>query len=127
MINLIPLTDIFTIYQFCDNQEIPSQILDSGFCSVTWTGDEVSVITNCDVNFENFKSSGGWRGFKVKGVLDLSLVGIINEITRPLRENKISVFVVSTYNTDFIFIKNESFSKATKIFKKEENIDLVDV
>ena len=126
MINLIPLTDNFTIYQFGDNQEIPLQILDSGFCSVTRTGDEVSVITNCDVKFESFKSSRDWRGFKVKGVLDLSLVGIINEITRPLRENRISVFVVSTFNTDFIFVKNESFSETIEIYKKEENIIIID-
>jgi len=51
MITLIPLTDSFTIYQLNDYQKIPSQIFDSGFLFPDKNGDEISVVTNCDVNF----------------------------------------------------------------------------
>ena len=126
MINLIPLADNFTIYQLNDDQKIPSQIFNSGFYSLTKTGDEVSIVTNCSVNIENLKSSSDWRGFKVEGILDLSLTGIINDITKPLNDNKISVFVISTFNTDYIFVKSESFNKAIEIFKMSENINIKD-
>jgi len=126
MITLIPLTDSFTIYQLNDYQKIPSQIFDSGFYSLTRTGDEISIVTNCDVNFKDLKSGGDWKGFKVEGILDLSLTGIINDITRPLKDHKISVFVISTFNTDYIFVKSRSFNRAIDIFKMSENINIKD-
>ena len=49
------------------------------------------------------------------GVLDFSLVGIINDITKPLKDNGISVFVVSTYNTDYIFVKEDKFLQSKDI------------
>jgi hypothetical protein len=72
----------------------------------------------------NTKSDTDWQGFKVEGILDFSLIGIINEITKPLKDNKISVFVISTFNTDYIFVKKESFQKANEIFKMTENINI---
>jgi len=124
MISLIPLADNYTIYQLPDYQHIPDLFFEAGFFSVTKTDDEVSVITNCTLRFENLKSASGWRGFKVKGILDFSISGIINEITCPLKENNISVFVISTFNTDYIFVKDASFSKVVEIFKKTENISV---
>ena len=126
MVNLIPLTDNFTIYQLSDNQKIPSQIIDSGFYSITKTSDEVSIVTNCNIIFEDLKSSRDWKGFKVEGILDLSLVGIINYITKPLKDNNISVFIVSTFNTDYLFVKSESFNRAVEIFRRTENINIRD-
>jgi hypothetical protein len=116
MIVLIPLSDIYSVYQLTDKQEIPEEILSSGFCSVTKTEDEVSIVTNCGANFDFLQSPKKWKGFKVEGILDFSLVGIINDITTPLKENGISVFVVSTYNTDYVFVTEDNFEKATAIF-----------
>jgi hypothetical protein len=116
-ITLIPLKESFTIYQFEINAEIPKKIVSSSFCSITRTGEELSVVTNCDVEFENAKVSKVWKGFKVDGLLDFSLVGIIHEITKPLKENSISVFVLSTYNTDYIFVKEENYSRTKEIFQ----------
>ena len=54
----------------------------------------------------------GWRAFRVCGELDFSLIGILSDISGILAENKIGIFVVSTYNTDYIFTKSENFSRA---------------
>lgn len=59
----------------------------------------------------------GWRGFRVQGVLDFSLVGILSEISGVLAKQDISIFAVSTYNTDYIFIKEENYQKALDILK----------
>ena len=117
MIKLIPLEDTFSIYQFTDKQEVPSEILASGFCSITRTEDEISVVTNCITDFEFLKSSKKWKGFKVDGMLDFSLVGIIHELTKPLKENGIAVFVLSTYNTDYLFVKAENFDRSVDIYR----------
>lgn len=124
MIELVPLTDTFHIYKMEEGQEIPAQMLSAGFFSVTSTPDEVSVITNCPKNFPMFKSEKGWKGFKVEGILDLSLVGILFDIIQPLKDNLISVFVTSTFNTDYIFVKEDQFEKAQEIFKLSDHLSL---
>lgn len=122
MINLVPLTDNFIIYQVADYKDIPLEIFESGFYSVTKTEEEISVITNCQVLYEKFRYNKGWKGFRVEGILDFSLIGIINEITAPLKENKISVIVISTFNTDYIFVKEEFFKRAIEVFKSTGSI-----
>ena len=124
MIELVPLSDTFHIYKLEEGQEIPPQMLSAGFFSVTSTPEEVSVMTNCPRNFPMFKSEKGWKGFKVEGILDFSLVGIIYDIIQPLKDNLISVFVISTFNTDFVFVKEDQFDKAQEIFKLSDNINL---
>lgn len=125
MIELIPLTETFHIYKIEEGQEIPPQMLSAGFFSVTSTPEEVSVVTNCPRNFPMFKSEKGWKGFKVEGILDFSLVGILYDIIQPLKDNQISVFVVSTFNTDYVFVKEDQFEKAQEIFKLSDNLKLI--
>jgi uncharacterized protein len=126
MINLVPLPDEYAIYQLTVDQKIPSEIFDSGFYSITRTVDEISIVTSGKIELENLIANTGWKGFKVDGILDFSLVGILNDITLPLKDNRISVFVISTFNTDYIFVKKESFDKAIGIFKSTKNIDVKD-
>ncbi len=76
------------------------------------------------MNWKHVIANTGWKGFKVDGILDFSLVGIINDITKPLKDSQISVFVISTFNTDYIFVKKESFDRAIEIFKSTKNIDI---
>lgn len=125
MINLIPLSDKYTIYKLLSGQEIPSQILASEFYSITKTSDEISIISNYKTNSKYLKSSKDWKGFKVEGILDFSLVGIINEITKPLKDNKISVFIISTYNTDYIFVKEKYFNKSIEILNNTKGIKII--
>jgi uncharacterized protein len=125
MINLIILRDIFSIYQLDPNQEIPSSICSANFYSITKTIDEISVLTNSTLDIEAPKSNKGWKGFKVDGILDFSLTGIIHDITRPLKENRISVFVISTYNTDYFFVKEDSFEKSIDILKNSNLVRLI--
>ncbi len=126
MINLIPLKDNFSIYQSDIFQKIPIKIYESEFYSITKTKEELSIVTNCNFVFENYKINRDWKGFKIGGILDFLMVGIIHEITKPLKENGISTFVISTFNTDYIFVKSNCFTEALEIFKKTANIKIVD-
>ena len=54
----------------------------------------------------------GWKMFRIQGVLDFSLIGILADISRILAENKIGIFVISTFNTDYILTKEENYQKA---------------
>ena len=66
------------------------------------------MITCCD---------DGWKAFRIQGVLDFSLIGILAKIATVLADNGISIFVVSTYNTDYVLIKKENYQKALDILQ----------
>ncbi|MBQ6519203.1 MAG: ACT domain-containing protein [Anaerolineaceae bacterium] len=57
----------------------------------------------------------GWKGFRIQGILDFSLIGILSKISGVLAENKIGIFAVSTFNTDYILVKSENFDKAMSV------------
>ena len=57
----------------------------------------------------------GWRGFRIQGVLDFSLIGILSKLSGILAENHIGIFAVSTYNTDYILVKEENFERALEV------------
>ncbi len=66
------------------------------------------MITCCD---------DGWKAFRIQGVLDFSLIGILAKIATVLADNGISIFAVSTYNTDYVLIKKENYQKALDILQ----------
>lgn len=83
------------------------------------TDDENSLVCRTkDVPVNTIEREDGWRAFRIEGILDFSLIGILAEISSLLAENKIGIFAVSTYNTDYIFTKEESFQKAVEVLKE---------
>ena len=113
MIKLKVLKDIYAVCKFNSSSEIPSVIYSSDFYSITKAPDELSVICK-QSRFINDKqgTNKDWRIIKVIGPLDFSLIGIIAEISRILYKNKISIFSISTYETDYILVKNLNLKRA---------------
>ena len=68
-----------------------------------------------DVPAKTLERDDGWRGFRIEGVLDFSLIGILSRLSGILAENKIGIFAVSTYNTDYILVKAEQFDRAMEV------------
>jgi hypothetical protein len=62
-----------------------------------------------------FECDNGWRAFRIQGVLDFSLIGILSKISTLLAENKIGIFAISTFNTDYIMTKTENFENAIQV------------
>ena len=91
------------------------------FCFIGKTDEEISLV--CDTN--NLPSNilsrdDNWKAFRIEGVLDFSLIGILSKISSLLAENNIGIFVISTYNTDYILIKKENFSKAINLLQDND-------
>ena len=79
------------------------------------TQEEISLVCpSVDTPAHTIAAEPGWRGFKVAGILDFSMIGVIANIGGVLAEAGISIFVVSTYNTDYVFTKAQSFDKAVQ-------------
>ncbi|KAG0263790.1 hypothetical protein DFQ27_001615 [Actinomortierella ambigua] len=90
--------------------------------SVTKTDEELSLVVSHNYKEEDalnadHKVSPGWRCFKVAGPLDFSMVGVLANLSGALAQNAISLFVVSTYDTDYILVKDDMALKAKKVFE----------
>lgn len=79
------------------------------------TDEEISLVcptSNAPSHTE--AREDGWRGFRIQGVLDFALIGILSELSRLLAEQMIGIFAISTFNTDYIFIKKDNLKKAVR-------------
>lgn len=89
--------------------------LNEDFYFVGRTDEEISLVCKTSsVPGVTTAREDGWKGFRIEGVLDFSLIGILSKISSVLAENKIGIFAVSTYNTDYILVKEENFGRALK-------------
>ena len=105
----------FTVCKLMSVGDLPSGI---DFCFTAKTDEEISLVCKTkDVPEKTLVRDDGWKGFRIEGVLDFSLIGILSKISAILAENKVGIFAVSTYNTDYIFVKEENFDKAINALK----------
>ena len=80
------------------------------------TDEELSLVCRTeDVPEKTAERDDGWRGFRIQGILDFSLIGILSGISSILAENKIGIFAVSTYNTDYILVKENNYERALSV------------
>jgi len=108
--NLQVLPQAFTVCQIADLSGVD---FTRNFVFVAKTDAELSLVCETESVPQNtLAREDGWRGFRISGVLDFSLVGILAKISGILAAQGISIFAVSTYNTDYIFTKADVFDQA---------------
>jgi len=105
------------ICHFEKNSQIPEWAKDISFCSITRTKDELSIILPQDKIPAGVLVEKNWRAFKVEGPLGFSLTGIVSSLSKPLAEAKISIFYISTYETDYLLVEEKKLEKAKKILE----------
>jgi len=88
------------------------------FISYTRAKNELSIICPEENIPVEVKSEKGWRAIKIESTLDFSMTGVLASLASPLAEEKISIFVISTFNTDYILVKKENLKKAVRILKQ---------
>ncbi len=89
---------------------------DSEFFFLGVTDQEISLVCKTEETPSDYTDrEDGWKAFRIVGVLDFSLVGILSRISSILAENRIGIFAVSTYNTDYILVKKENYEKALAV------------
>ncbi len=117
-LTLSVLPDSLAICQFTPGTKIPSWVFKSTFFSVSKTDEELSVVCDQYLVPPDVKKVDNWRAFKVEGPLDFSLTGIISSLAKPLAENKIPIFVISTYDTDYLLVESKYLISAKEVLIK---------
>jgi len=82
------------------------------FTSVTRTMDELSVVCARDDVPEDVPMEGPWRAFRVKGPIVMTLIGVVAALANPLAAAGISIFAISTFDTDYILVHEPDFDAA---------------
>lgn len=87
--------------------------LDAAYCFIGKTDEEKSLVCVTESVPPNvLQREDGWQGLRIQGIFDFSLVGILSEISSILAASAVPIFAISTYNTDYILIKNEHYQRA---------------
>ena len=102
----------------CKSASMVDIALAAGCCFLAKTDEEPSLVCRTEeAPTRTTHREDGWRGFRVCGTLDFSLVGILSGLCGVLAEHKIAVFALSTYNTDYILVKADQFDRAADAFR----------
>lgn len=113
---IVPLKEWFTVCQVARETELDLQ---KEFYFVGKTRDEISLVCQTrDVPACTLQRDDGWRGFFIEGTLDFSLIGILAKISSLLAAEGISIFALSTFNTDYVLVKEDHIEKALSVLSE---------
>lgn len=105
-------------FSICKVSDYSLVNLEAAFTFLGKTDEEKSLVClTSDVPSNTTERDDGWKAFRIQGILDFSLIGILSEISRILAENKIGIFAVSTFNTDYVLTKKEDYNKAIEALR----------
>jgi len=100
-------------FSVCKVENYSRTNMDAEYVFVGKTDEEKSLVClTKDVPDNVIEKDDGWKAFRIQGILNFSLIGILSKISGLLADNGIGIFAVSTYNTDYILTKAENYEKA---------------
>ncbi|SHL97561.1 hypothetical protein SAMN02746066_00327 [Anaerosporobacter mobilis DSM 15930] len=105
-------------FSVCKVKDFSEVDLSDEYCFLSKTDEELSLVCSTKSVPDNIvECDNGWSAFRIQGILDFSLIGILSKISTLLAENRIGIFAISTYNTDYILTKEENFNSAIAILR----------
>lgn len=106
------LDDLYAVCRLKSDDELPTWVSKAGFWTITKTQEELSVLCLQSGIPKEVKAETDWKIIRVEGPLDFGLTGVLASIANPLATAKVSIFAVSTFDTDYILVKKEKLETA---------------
>src|SRR5262245_58107050 len=113
-LDLLTLDDRLAVCRLDRDEPIPGWAARGDFFSITRTADELSVVCPEESVPEGGRAGKGWRALRVAGVMGFSAVGVMASLSVPLAGSGISVFAVSTFDTDYLLVKEHDLGRAVE-------------
>jgi uncharacterized protein len=107
------LEETFAIHSLAIDIDIPKAVFDAPIFFIAKTYEETSIVLPQSVNILSDEVEKDWQALEVVGPLDFTLTGILSKISTILADEKISIFAISTFDTDYILVKSKNVSLAT--------------
>lgn len=116
-LKLIQLPDIFVVCRLDKDAPVPAWATSAEWFSITRTTDELSIVCRQSIVPDGVRCERGWQCLRVAGTMEFSMVGVVASLVTPLAEAGISVFVVSTFDTDYLFVKEDVLASALEVLR----------
>ncbi|QQX82275.1 ACT domain-containing protein [Shewanella sp. KX20019] len=110
---------LFTIHSLAPDSVVPTAIFQQEIYFIGKTSGELSVVVNSTFEIESLEQEHNWRCLEVIGPLGFSMTGILASVSGALAAQKISIFAISTFDTDYILVKKDTLAEASKALKKK--------
>jgi hypothetical protein len=123
MLGLSALPGEFSICRLDPSTHLPASLSTNTreFLSITRAADEISIVCRPElVPADCIAREDHFRALKIEGPLDFALSGILSSILAPLAASQISVFTISTFNTDYIFVRSSDLARATEVLESSQ-------
>ncbi len=117
-LTLYLLEDLYAVCRLEAGSPLLTGSLSGELYSVTATSEEVSVVCPEGESPPEAKCERGWRCLKVSGPLDFSQTGVLASLAEPLAKAEIPIFVLSTYDTDYVLVKISHLDKAQAVLRE---------
>ena len=115
-LNLLPQR--LAVIRLDPDAAIPDWATKAAFFSVTRTADEISIFCDSEAMPDDSEKIDGWRAFRVAGQLDFELTGVISTLAMPLAAKQIPVFSISTYDTDYMLVREDQLEDAIDVLRR---------
>ncbi len=106
------LSDELAVCRLPVDAAVPNWAWTGELTSITSTDDELSVVCAAEPVPDDVQHTTGWRAFKVRGPLDFGLVGVLAGLSSTLADAGVSIFAISTYDTDYVLVRDEKLDTA---------------
>ena len=106
------LPGTFAVSRLASSDPIPDWAIAAPSFSVPRTAEELSLVAPESTTPADVRAERGWRAFQVAGPIDFSQTGVLASVLQPLADARISIFAVSTFDTDYILVRAESLEPA---------------
>ncbi|MBI5033843.1 MAG: ACT domain-containing protein [Chloroflexi bacterium] len=116
-LSLSILPDTFAVCRLAPDAPIPSWVTNGDFVSITRTDDELSIVCRQSDVPNGIHCERDWRCLQVDGLLDFALTGILASLATPLAQAGISIFAISTFDTDYLLVKENNLEKAIAVLQ----------
>ncbi|MCW8833634.1 MAG: ACT domain-containing protein [Colwellia sp.] len=116
-LTLKQLDECFAIHSLSQNSQIPEQVFSAPLYFIAKTYDEVSIVLPQNIEIKSDEVEKDWQALEVVGPLDFSLTGILSSIATVLANEKISIFAISTFDTDYVLVKKNTLAAAIEALR----------
>jgi len=105
----------FAVCRFPTATEVPHWFHPGGFASVSWSDEELSIVCDESQVPEDVQCERGWHCLMLQGPFAFELTGVLLKVLQPLAAAKIGIFAVSTFDTDYVLVKDHAFEQAKRV------------
>ena len=116
-LKLALLADTFSVSRLAHDAPVPAWATTAPVFSVTRTADELSIVAPESITPADVHAERGWRALKLEGPFDFALTGVLASVLQPLAESRVSIFAISTFDTDYVLVRSETLDAATSALR----------